>query len=374
MSGVARAGASLSPEKRLALLARRGIVVPLLIFCADLGLYGLCVFGAVASDNLWIKLSLSALAGVFVSLLAIVGHDAGHRSFTSVRWLNDLFGTVAFLPSLHPFGRWKHHHNQIHHRYTAQLGIDNAYPPMTVDAYERSTPGARALYRFKRSLCGQAVHYLLDIWLPKMFLPARDDRSEFRSWDRFELALVWAWPFVFVGSAGLLLHRMSDRGVGAALVDAGVFGMVIPFAVWNLFISFVTIVQHTGPDVHWVAPTGRPSSSRQKIRGTAHILFPEPLDWLFHRVMQHPAHHIHSGVPLYRLKQAEIELEAHVNDAPAIISARWTPHYHWRLTRDCKLYDPHRDVWCNFALQATTGDCVVGAALPGAHAKALRAS
>src|SRR5215469_6149406 len=167
MSGFTRDETAPSPEKRLALLARRRVAVPLLIFSADLCLYSLCIFGAVASGNLWIRLSLSVLAGVFVSLLAIVGHDAGHKSFTSVRWLNDLIGTVAFLPSLHPFGRWKHHHNQVHHRFTAQLGIDNAYPPMTVDAYERASAGARALYRFKRTLAGQAVHYLLDIWLQK---------------------------------------------------------------------------------------------------------------------------------------------------------------------------------------------------------------
>ncbi|HLY06024.1 MAG TPA: fatty acid desaturase [Rhizomicrobium sp.] len=373
MSSVARAGASLSPEKRLALLARRGIAVPLFIFSADLGLYGLCVFGAVASGDTWIRLSLSVLAGVFVSLLAIVGHDAGHRSFTSVRWLNDVIGTVAFLPSLHPFGRWKHHHNQIHHRYTAQLGIDNAYPPMTVDAYERAGTTARALYRFKRSLAGQATHYLLDIWLPKMFLPGRREQAQLRSRDWFELALVWAWPFVFVGLTGSLLHVAAGRDLGAAFIDAGLFGLLIPFAVWNLFISFVTIVQHTGPDAHWIAPTGRPSSSRQKIRGTVHILFPEVLDRFFHRVMQHPAHHIHSGVPLYLLKQAETELEAHGADA-AIVSARWTPLYHWRLTRDCKLYDPHRDAWCNFALQTTTGTCAGSPASAGVHAEALPAS
>lgn len=370
MSDVTVAEAVLSPEKRLALLARRRVAAPLLIFTADIGLYALCVFGALTSGELWIKLLLSALAGVFVSLLAIVGHDAGHRSFTSVRWLNDLIGTVAFLPSLHPFGRWKHHHNLVHHRYTAQLGVDNAYPPMTVQAYERATAMARALYRFKRTLAGQAVYYLLDIWLPKMFLPGRRDRMALRPWDRFELALVWAWPFVFVGATGLLLHIVMDTSLSASLANAGLFGLLIPFAVWNLFISFVTIVQHTGPDVHWIAPTGRPSSSRQKIRGTVHIIFPELLDWLFHRVMQHPAHHIHSGVPLYALKQAETDLEAHSGDT-ATLSARWTPSYHWRLTRDCKLYDPHRDVWCNFAREVTSANCD-GSPVP--RAEALRTS
>jgi hypothetical protein len=30
-----------------------------------------------------------------------------------------------------------------------------------------------------------------------------------------------------------------------------------------------------------------------------------------------------------------------------------TPAHHWRLTRDCKLYDPARDCWCGFDFQPT---------------------
>ena len=31
----------------------------------------------------------------------------------------------------------------------------------------------------------------------------------------------------------------------------------------------------------------------------------------------------------------------------------WTPVYHWRMTRDCKLYDPARDCWCDFRFRPT---------------------
>ena len=54
------------------------------------------------------------------------------------------------------------------------------------------------------------------------------------------------------------------------------------------------------------------------------------------------------------LKKAEQELGARWADADAPVLARWTPLYHWRLARDCKLYDPQRDVWCNFALESTS--------------------
>ena len=73
------------------------------------------------------KIGLAALAGVFIANLAIIGHDAIHNSFTRIRWLNRFIGTLAFLPALHPYSRWEFHHNKVHHRYVAQLGVDNAY-------------------------------------------------------------------------------------------------------------------------------------------------------------------------------------------------------------------------------------------------------
>jgi omega-6 fatty acid desaturase (delta-12 desaturase) len=68
--------------------------------------------------------------------------------------------------------------------------------------------------------------------------------------------------------------------------------------------------------------------------------------------MQHSAHHLNPIIPMYSLKAAQRNLEEGYGDE--VISVRWTPAYHRRLTRDCKLYDPQRDCWCDFNLQPTT--------------------
>lgn len=336
-------------QRVFASMVQRRLYLPLAIFACDLALYCLCILGAVISTNLSAKLAFAGAAGLAVSLLAIVGHDAIHKSFTSVRWLNRTIGTIAFLPALHPYGGWEHHHNRVHHVFTAQLGLDNAFPPMTVKDYVRASARTRAYYRFKRSLAGQSVYYLVDIWFPRMFLPGSADRRTFTRSDWIDLATVHVWLVCFVSGLTLLLHFATARSLPSALADAALFGFLIPFLIWNVFISFVTIVQHTGPDVRWIAPTGRHSTSAEKIRGTVHVVLPESIDRLFHRVMQHPVHHIHSGVPLYSLMKAELELAKRLPSPP--IAARWTPRYHWRLTRDCKLYDPEQDVWCDFSLR-----------------------
>jgi omega-6 fatty acid desaturase (delta-12 desaturase) len=337
----------------LARFMRRRVMLPCVIFAASILIYGACIAGAVFADSLAAKTSYAVLAGVFIANLAIIGHDAVHRSFTSVRWLNRAIGTVAFLPALHPYGLWEHHHNRVLHRYTAQIGVDNAYSPMTAEQYRAAGAGQRAYYRFMRSLAGQPFFYMVDIWLPKMFLPLRSEVRNFRKSDWVDFAIVHIWLLTFVFGLAGLYHAFSGQavGFGAALLNASVFGFVIPFLVWNLFISFVTIVQHTGPNARWVMPTGRPSTHEQKLRGTVHVGFPQAMDWFFHRVMQHITHHVNPMVPMYGLKAAEKEVVA--READLVVIERWTPFYHWRMTRDCKLYDPAIDGWCDFKFQPT---------------------
>ncbi|MFM9087292.1 MAG: fatty acid desaturase, partial [Cyanobium sp.] len=146
-------------------------------------------------------------AGVMVARLAILGHDAGHQGFSHSRTLNRFIGTLAFLPALHPFGRWHYHHNLIHHRFTCQLGIDNAFPPMSLEGYLEAPQWQRLKYRFLRSLLGQPFFYLLDIWLPSMFLPMRGPSTSPRYRDLLELFLVYIWLIVFLVLTTLLAAK-----------------------------------------------------------------------------------------------------------------------------------------------------------------------
>ena len=336
----------------MAPFATRHLVRPILFLLIEFALYGAAVAGAVLFTGIWAKLACAFVAGVLTATLAIIGHDCAHRGGTRYAWLNRLIGTIGFLPALHPLSRWAYHHNQVHHRYTAQIGVDNAYSPMSVEQYRAATPAQQTKYRVTRSLWGQPMFYLTDIWVRDIFAPRAAERATFKWSDWADLLLVYAWVPLFVGGLTWLSHGHGYPSWTAAFINAAVFGLVIPFLVWNLFISFVTVIQHTGPSVKWSMPTGRPSTARQKLHGTVRIRFPEIFDLLFHRLMQHSAHHLNPIIPLYSLKKAQAHLEEGYGGD--VISIRWTPAYHWRLTRDCKLYDPVRDCWCDFNYQPTT--------------------
>ncbi|MEI9993393.1 MAG: fatty acid desaturase [Rhizomicrobium sp.] len=322
---------------------------PVALLLAEFSLYGLCVFCAVVSTALWAKLGFAFVAGILTATLGIIGHDCAHRGGTRHQWLNRLIATIGFLPALHPLSRWAYHHNLVHHRFTAQIGIDNAFSPMTVEDYRKASPLRRAYYRYQRSLLGHATHYLIDIWLLQIFFPTARERATLKGRDYLDFVFVYAWLAVLLGGLAFAAHALNGQSWGAAFGNAFLFGLLIPFLLWNLYISFVTVVQHTGPDVRWSVPTGRPSTPEQKMRGTVHIVFWEAFDLLFHRLMQHTAHHLNPIIPMYSLKAAQASLESIRSD---VLVVHWTPAYHWRLTRTCKLYDPQADGWRDFRFQS----------------------
>jgi len=331
----------------LARFARRSVGLSIAMLIADLVVYAGFVYGAVAAEAIWLKVLFAVGAGTMISVTAIVGHDAGHQSFSNSKALNRLAGTIAFLPALHPFSLWEHYHNRVHHRFTAQIGLDNAFSPMTVEQFRGASPLKRAYYRFIRSLWGQPFFYLLEVGIPQMLLPftRKEPAMTPRVW--FDLILVYAFfaEFLLVCTY-VSLWLAGDGNVWAAFGNAFVFAFLIPYLIWNAFISFLSIVQHTGEDVRWVMPTGQPTTADQAMAGTVHVVFPEWIDMLMHRIMQHQAHHINVGIPLQELKAAQGAVEQ-VSGGKLVHA--WTPAYHWRLTRDCQLYDHVANRWRRFA-------------------------
>jgi hypothetical protein len=51
--------------------------------------------------------------------LFVVGHDCGHRSFSENKLVEDIVGTLMFMPLIYPFEPWRIKHNQ-HHAFTNQ--------------------------------------------------------------------------------------------------------------------------------------------------------------------------------------------------------------------------------------------------------------
>src|SRR5205807_7258132 len=85
---------------------------------------------------------------------------------------------------------------------------------------------SRLHYRFMRNLLGQPFFYMLDIWLPNMFLPSPQETKSFSRTDWADLGVVYLWlPLFIVGLAGIAqAYSGGAESFADALANAALFG------------------------------------------------------------------------------------------------------------------------------------------------------
>lgn len=155
------------------IFSKRSTIKGVALFLLNMFLFFATIYGALFFEPIGIKLFFSVLAGLFMTMLVALGHDACHQSLTPYRSLNFLIGQLSFLPALHPYSLWDLEHNRIHHKYTNLKTKDNLWVPCSKQEYERLPLSRRLAYRFYRSLFGMLFYYPIEIWWKKLFFPKR---------------------------------------------------------------------------------------------------------------------------------------------------------------------------------------------------------
>ncbi len=303
------------------------------IALVDLILYGVTLWVAVHAESVAVALAASLVNGVLIAILFVVGHDACHRSFLPRRSENYVVGQICFLPSLHPFSLWDLGHNKIHHRYTNLATRDYVFRPLSRDQYEGLSPLRRALYRFHRSALGHLTYYAMEIWWPKMIAPRRSHVGAFRKEYWRDLAVVYLWLAALV--AWIVWRSASPIG-GLAL------GLFLPMAVFQALMSLVIYLHHTNPAIRWFDDETEWSFKDAQTQCTVYVRFPLGINTVFHNIMEHTAHHMRPGIPLYHLKEAQRDL------APDATELVWSLRGHLELFRTCRLYDFDAQRWTDY--------------------------
>lgn len=329
---------SFTRAQRLA-FARRRMVLPLVLFVA-LGVGYVAMVAAVLAAPLALAFVLTIPCGMLIGLLFVVGHDACHNSFTAATRLNHVIGRLAFLPSLHAFAVWDQTHNRTHHRYNNVRGHDFAWVPMAPETYRDSPLPRRLAYRCFRTPLGVMLYYLLVLWGPRALLPLPRVVGRLTPLYLADTLLVLAflavqlWLVVVVGG-------WFDKSA----VTSVLLGVVLPFLVWNAFMSLAIFLHHTHPDIRWYSSVAAWTADLGVMRGTVHVSFTWPIEPLLLAIMQHNAHHFAPGVPLYNLASMQSAMEQH---APCI-TWRFTWRNYRQVCRACKLYDYEAQRWVGYA-------------------------
>jgi omega-6 fatty acid desaturase (delta-12 desaturase) len=312
------------------------------LVAADFAGYAIAVAAALLEHGWLPQLLFAFIASIFVGRLFMLGHDACHQSLTPNRRLNRWLGTIAFLPSLHPFSLWDLGHNRIHHRFTNQRDRDYVWEPLDPAEYVALSAVGRWHYRLYRSPLGHLCYYPAQIWWRKMFFPRPSEIGGYEREYVWDHLIVLAW---MLGLVALMLavrapwHAAAPWQDGVAtLLIAG----VMPMAIFQFSMSAVIYLHHTHRRVTWARG---PLTSPDQLGGSVHVVLPGFLARTLHHIMDHTAHHARPGIPLYHLSAGQAVLE---DRHESVIVERWTPAFHLETLRTCKLFDLQRREWVPF--------------------------
>lgn len=293
-------------------------------------------------NNFWARLFCSLATGSAIASLFVIGHDAGHGSFTSSKKMDIIIGRLSLLPALHNFTLWRIVHNRLHHAIPCIKG-PNSWSPMTKAEYDQLGWWRKGLEILYRSPFGFGPYYFTHRWLKEKFYPPAhlSDTQRSSQWQDFFLILLYM--AILAGVFWYAAQANDQLSYG----QAWLWGFLIPFAVWNYLVAFTVYVQHTHPKVMWFLDSDavdQYSDGQHDI--SVHMIFPKWYTVLTNNIMEHPAHHVNTKIPLYNLSAAQ----AHLNEliGSAAIIDHFTPMLFFKITSHCQLYDYEQRCWLKF--------------------------
>ena len=325
----------------LAPISSRSTARAMALVLLDVTLFVASLAAVIAARSPWLQALAGAATGIVISRLFILGHDACHQSFTRHRGLNRWLGRIVFLPSLTPYSLWEVGHNVVHHGYTNLKDFDFVWQPRSLSEFRALPKWKRGLERVYRSGWAPWLYYLVEIWWVRMFFPNRATMPTRRRVFTWDCLLVSA--FAIAWAAGLATAATMTNQPVAWLLTVG---FALPFVVWNGMIGFVVYVHHTHPGVAWYADKAGWSASQPFVSTTVHLTFRSAMGTVLHHIMEHTAHHVDMGVPLYRLERAQAVLESRLPGAIVVQPFSW--RWYADTARRCKLYDFGARRWTDF--------------------------
>lgn len=339
----------------LAPLSNKNTAYAITLVILDIFLFALAIGAAVVLAQPWLQVLGGLVAGLAIARLFILGHDACHQSFTPHRRLNRWLGRLVFLPSLTPYSLWDVGHNVVHHGYTNLKDFDFVWQPQSIEAYRRMPAWRRALERIYRSGWAPWLYYGVEIWWKRMYFPAKSAMPTRRGIFLADCLLVTAMAAAWI--AALAWAALATGQSVAWLLGVAFF---LPLFVWNALIGFVVYVHHTHTRVAWYASKNEWSSASPFVSTTVHLTFGAGVGAALHHIMEHTAHHVDMGVPLYRLKKAQALLEEKMPGRIVVQPFSW--RWYFETARRCKLYDFDGGVWTDFSGRPTSPQPAAGAA------------
>ncbi|KAK1414015.1 hypothetical protein QVD17_29752 [Tagetes erecta] len=285
--------------------------------------YALGLF--MISKSPWYLLPLSwAWTGTAITGFFVIGHDCAHKSFSKNKLLEDIVGTLAFMPLIYPYEPWRFKHDR-HHAKTNMLGEDTAWQPIMKTNFDKS-PVFRTAIMYGYG----PIRPIMSIshWLFWHF-----DLSKFRPNEtrRVKISLACVFAFIAIGWP-LIIYK------------TGIVGWIkfwlMPWFGYHFWTSVFTMIHHTAPHIPFKS-SEEWNAAQAQLNGTVHCDYPKWVEMFCHNINVHIPHHISTRIPNYNLKAAHKSLQE--NWGKYLNEASWN----WRLMKTiltiCHLYNEERN-------------------------------
>lgn len=302
----------------------------------DFAVYAGIVVLLTQVDSLWL-IPLWILAGMSISALFILGHDAAHRALFKSNRTNHFMAQLLMLPSLHIHEGWIFGHNRLHHGHTTRQQLDFVWHPLTPSEYDALSVFHKLVHRVFWSPFGAGLYYGVDVWWKKMisFKPPKR-RAEYRA----EKSCVFLYALLFSGA--LLYGGYASAGTAGGALWMWFKVFAVPFVVWNYSIGLTVYLNHIDVDIPWHRRKEWERFSGQ-VESTTVITLPWWLNFFYHNIFLHVAHHVDTRIPFYGLPAATQALREHYGDV--LIERKLSLRSYLRTTRRCKLFDFETRTW-----------------------------
>jgi omega-6 fatty acid desaturase (delta-12 desaturase) len=290
----------------------------------------------------WLTVPLWGLAGLAVSGLFVLGHDASHGALVASRRANRLIAQVCMAPSAHVEAAWDLGHNRIHHGYTTREGFDFVWHPLTADQYRALGPIKKLQHRLEWSWLGSGAYFMRSVWWDKMWrynAPGKRRNAIIRDKATLTTAVV-----LVVG--GVATWAALTDGLWAAIwMPIKLF--VVPFLLFVHIIGFTVYVHHVAPDIRWW-PRKEWSQFKGQMESTTILKVPAVVNTLwFHNIFVHVPHHVDARIPFHQLPTAAKAIAAGYPDT--VRSGRLSIREYLHTTKACKLYDFDAGRWLDYS-------------------------
>jgi len=249
--------------------------------------------------------------GLVFTGLWVIGHECGHGGFTDSRMVNDTVGFVVHSALLAPYFSWAITHAK-HHHYTNHMTMGETWVPSTANPEKKSV-------KFAASTAGtwqRVISIALAGWYVYLFTNAtgayqNKGQSHF---DPRSKALFKPKDATLVRLSNLGMV-VGLAGVVAAISTFGLATVVMVYLIpqmgCNFYLTSITFMQHTHPDVphfgsdEWTWMRGAVSTIDR-------TMGPFIDSKLHHIADSHVAHHIFSDMPFYGAKKATPYIKEHL--------------------------------------------------------------